>query len=814
MDKTIGKDRQMARNPAGLTQAEVQKRVAAGHVNVTVKKGQRTVGQIVRAHTLTYFNFINIALGVLIFTTGQYKNLLFLGVIIFNSLIGIAQELRVKQLVDKLTVITAAHCTVIRDAKKVVIPVDQIVTDDLVILKPGDQVVTDGSVYQSDGMEVNESMLTGESKPVHKKIGDSLMSGSFIVAGTGIQRVEKVGNECYAATIVEKSQTKHRASSEMQVTIGRIIKVVSVAIIPLGLLLYRSQLTASPNDSANAIVRTCSGVISMIPEGLVLLTSVSFIIGVGRLAMKQALVQEMESIEALARVTVLCTDKTGTITTGELQVEKILPLAAADNKRIGEIIAGINSAFTDTNATQDALIRYFGQGSAWGVRDKIPFSSARKFRAASFEGQGDFFLGAPEYMTKDQNILQTVDQYSEMGYRVLLLSKAPDGSIQNVLACENTDMSYDAVLQSVIPIAIVVISDIIKKDAADTFRYFADNHVAVKVISGDNPMTVSAVAIKAGVKDADKYVDASTLPTALPELQKVISKYTVFGRVKPEQKQLFIKAWQANKEVVGMVGDGVNDVLAIKDADCGIAMAAGSEAAKQASHIVLLNSNFASMQDIVKEGRTIIANIERVSSLYLTKTIYATLMCLIFILLKTDYPFTTLQIGLINVTAIGMPSFLLTFEQKEEAHISGFLHHVLHTAVPSALTMVSMMMLVQLMRFLFGWPSDIYATFSLMLGGLVGMLVVLQVLWPMNPYHRFIFIACISVFMLAIIFLPNFYDIHSIFMWWSFLLLPLGLITILLIALYARLARIFTSWFYAERERRKRMKVASVRKKR
>lgn len=779
----------------GLTSREVDERTAAGKVNVTVRKGQRTVGQIVRAHTLTYFNFINIVLGVLIFTTGQYKNLLFLGVIILNSLIGIVQELRVKQLIDKLTVITASKVTVIRNSADAVIPIDQIVVDDIVRLSVGDQIVTDGKVLKSEGLEINESMLTGESKPVHKKYGDPLLSGSFIVAGTGLEKVEKVGNECYAAQLVEKAQVKHRASSEMQVTIGRIIKVVSVAIIPLGFFLYRSQILASANDPANAIVRTCSGVLSMIPEGLVLLTSVSFIIGVGRLAMKKALVQEMESIEALARVTVLCTDKTGTITTGNLQVMETVPFAGMTEDQIKEIMSAMNGAFDDTNVTQDALVKYFGKSSAWMISDRIPFSSSRKYRAAAFGTQGSYVLGAPEFLVHDnQKLLDLIDNYSDQGYRVLLLGK-----------CSNISSADDSVT-GVSPLAAIVISDIIKTDAAETFRYFTDAKVAVKVISGDNPRTVSAVAVKAGVQDAEKYVDATTLPSTVPELQKVISKYTVFGRVKPEQKQLFVKAWQANGETVGMVGDGVNDVLAIKDADCGIAMANGSEAAKQAAHIVLLDSNFASMQDIVKEGRTIIANIERVSSLYLTKTIYATIMCLIFILLKTDYPFTTLQIGLINVTAIGIPSFLLTFEQKEEVYIGGFLQHVLRVAVPAAFTMVCMMMAVQLLRFLFGWDMYIYATFSIMLGGLVGMLVVLQVLWPMNAYHRFIFGACVGVFVLAILFLPHFYDMQPIWMWWSLLLIPLGLLTLWLIALFSKLANRFTDWFLMERERRKAAK--------
>lgn len=776
----------------GLTEAEVEQRISEGRVNVTAKKGQKTTKQIILSHTVTYFNILNILLGILIFMTGQYKNMLFLGVIVSNSLIGIVQELKVKSLIDKLTVITAAHVKALRDGVKKEIPVSEIVTDDVIDIAVGDQIVTDGIACGCVGLEVNESMLTGESKPVKKKNGDILMSGSFVTAGTAVMKVEKVGNECYAAQLVSKASSKKRATSEMQVTIGRIIKVVSVAIIPIGLLLYRSQHIASAGDQASAVVRTVSGVIGMIPEGLVLLTSVSFIIGVGRLATKQALVQEMEAIEALARVNVLCTDKTGTITTGHLEVADIIPFGNETVNGIKEIMAHLNGAFKDTNVTQEALDRYFGKKNDWQIRETIPFSSARKYKAAAFAGKGDFVIGAPEFLIPENaSVLHLIEKYSEQGYRVLLLGRSSSISAANDSRGVIT------------PFAAIVISDIIKEDARDVFKYFADAGVAVKVISGDNPVTVSAVAVKAGVKDADKYVDAATLPANPIALAQEISKYTVFGRVKPEQKQAFIKAWQANKKTVAMVGDGVNDVLAIKDADCGIAMAAGSEAAKQAAHIVLLNSDFSSMKDIVKEGKTIIANIERVSSLYLTKTIYSSILCIIFILIKTKYPWTTLQMGLINVCGIGMPSFLLTLEQQENVTAEGFLKHVLKVCMPAALTMVTSMMIVQLLNALFHWSTPIYSTFNLMLGGLVAMLVVAQVCWPLNNYRRFIFVTCIVVFMLGIILLPRFYDMQPIWMWWSLLLLPLGLLIMMMIYWYSRLTNKFMVWFYKQQASRK-----------
>ena len=762
----------------GLTADEVSDREAEGLINVTVRKGQKTVRQIVLSHTLTYFNLLNILLGILVATTGQWKNMLFLGIIVGNSAIGIFQELKVKSLIDNLTVITAARVTAIRDGSEEEMPVDNIVVDDVIKLGPGDQVVTDGRVFDCRGLEVNESMLTGESQAVKKRDGDQVLSGSFILAGTALQRVDKVGNDSYASQLVAKASHKKRASSEMQRTIGRIIKVVSVIIIPVGLLLYRSQMIANGGVFANAIIRTVSGIIGMIPEGLVLLTSVSFIIGVGRLANKKALVQEMPSIESLARANVICTDKTGTITTGELRVNEVLPMGRVTRDQVMDIMAHINSAFTDTNVTQDALNSAFGKSKGWDARGIIPFSSERKFRAVSFEGHGDYVLGAPEFIVpNNKTALNIVDTYSQQGYRVLLLGRSKG------IDTETGDKGI------VTPIAAIIISDVIKEDAKETFAYFAKSGVAIKVLSGDNPLTVSSVAQKAGIAGAEKYVDATKLPEDPTAFRQAVMKYSVFGRVKPEQKQAFIKAWQAAGMTVAMVGDGVNDVLAIKDADCGIAMASGSEAAKQAAHIVLMDSDFSSMKDIVKEGKTIIANIERVSSLYLTKTIYSCLLSVIFILLKTPYPFTTLQMGLINLCGIGMPSFLLTLEQQEDVTTSGFLKHVLQTALPAALTMVTSMLIVQILNAMFPWTTDIFSTFNLMLGGLVSMLVVASVCWPLAPYRKFVLAVSSVVFLGAVILLPNFYDMHSIFMWWSLLLLPLSILVAIMISVYSMLTQ-------------------------
>ncbi len=776
----------------GLTETEVAWRTQEGMINTQPKKGQKTVGQIIGSHTFTYFNLLNILLGILVMTTGQLKNVLFLGTAISNTFIGIIQELKVKKLIDQLNVITMTKVMALRGGSKCEVPVNEIVRDDIIYLNPGDQVTTDGSVYLCQGLEVNESMLTGESKPVKKTDGDPILSGSFISAGTAIMQVEKVGEECYATELVSKAARKKRAQSEMQRTIGRIIKVVSVALVPIGLLLFRSQYLAS-GDIDTAILRTVSGVIGMIPEGLVLLTSVSFIIGVGRLARKQALVQEMAAIESLARADILCTDKTGTITTGELKVEEIIEFGDMDRETVSEIIAHINGAFEDANATQTAVDNYFGKKTDWPVRETIPFSSARKYKAAGFTDIGDFVIGAPEFLIpKNKKALRLINKYSEQGYRVLLLGLS-DG-----ISAEKEKKGR------IEPLAAIVISDIIKEDAGEVFEYFAKAGVDIKVLSGDNPITVSTVARKAGVAGAENYADASELPTDPIAFAQEITKYSVFGRVKPEQKQAFVKAWQANGKTVAMVGDGVNDVLAIKDSDCGIAMAAGSEAAKQAAHIVLLDSDFSSMKDIVSEGKTIIANIERVSSLYLTKTIYSCILSFLFIFLKSTYPFTTLQMGLINLCAIGLPSFLLTLEKQENVASEGFLGHVLKVALPSALTMVTAILIVQFLNFIFPWDVSVFSTFNLMLGGLVALLVVAEVCHPLkgSKYRTFIVYLCVGTFLAAVLLLPNFYDMHSIFMWWSLLLIPLMILVMMMIYWYSRLTNKLIIRLKKEQERR------------
>ncbi len=751
----------------GLSSQEVQDRVAQGKVNVSGTSISRTKKEILRAHLCTFFNFLNIFLGALVLSTGQIKNLTFLGTIIMNSVIGIIQELRVKSLVDKLSVITASKARAIRDGEEVEIPIDQIVMDDLILLGSGDQVGADCTVLACEGVEVNESMITGESVAIKKKPGDDLFSGSYITAGTCSARVVHVGAENYATILASKAKHKKRATSEMQVAINRIVKLIGFIIIPVGILLFLSQRVIPGTTRSDAIVNTVAGVIGMIPEGLVLLTSVSFIVGVGRLVMKNALVQEIEAIESLARVNVLCLDKTGTITTGQLEVEETRPVGTLSEEEIGQILCEINAAFHDVNPTQQALLNRYPPAGSWTVKDIIPFSSSRKYRAVSFEEKGAWVLGAPEFILRrepDQNILDEAGSAAAEGYRVLLLAQAEAIS---------PETGETAGIKSQ---ALLLLNDCVREEAPSTFAYFKSQNVAIKVISGDNPATVSRIALKAGLEGADHYADAMMLPEDDKELQRMVKDITVFGRVTPEQKQRLVHAYQAEGSVVGMVGDGVNDVLALKDADCGIAMAAGSDAAKQVAHIVLLDSDFVHLKEIVQEGRMIISNIERVSALYLNKTIYSVLLSVIFILIGRQYPFVPIHLTLISTVSIGIPSFFLALEQTEAVTSTGFLKHVLRISLPGALTMVAGMLMIQLASDWLGFDSTITATYNLMIAELVSLMVLLRVCTPLNKMRRILCIAQTIAFAVCVIFWPGFFSIGGVFTWRMIFLFPMAII--------------------------------------
>ena len=703
----------------------------------------RSRWEIIASHTFTYFNFLNLVLAGLILLSGQYKNMLFMGIVITNALIGIVQELKVKKLIDALAVVTATKAKrVFGDVVKEV-AIGELQVGDVIKVTNGDQIPVDCETVLSQGLEVNESLLTGESLAVLKKSGDILYSGSSVVAGTATGRVIHVGEDNYATQLVKKAKTKRRATSEMQIAIKRIIKYVGYAILPIGVVLFGIQRHVAENTVSDSLVNTVAGVLGMIPEGLVLLTSISFILGVGRLAKKNALVQEMEAIEALARVDVLCLDKTGTITTGELSVERVLPLEEGQKEKVCRIMESISYAFEETNSTTEALRGYYKDKGKLEILDKVPFSSKRKYMGITVlenRTEKKYFLGAPEYLTDNEQVLRQAEGFAREGMRVLSLVEEKKKTL-----------------------ALIVLSDVIKTDAPETFRFFREKGVEIKILSGDNPLTVSVVGCHAGLEGAENYVDARRLPEDIEELRKEIKKYTVFGRVSPEKKQLIIKALEAEDKVTGMVGDGVNDVLALKDADCGIAMASGSDAAKQTAHIVLLDSDFASMKEIVNEGRTIISNIERVSTLYLTKTLYSIMLCVLFIIIGKSYPFIPIQLSLIGATAIGIPSFVLAWERHEDTIPRGFLRNVLRMSLPAAVILTAGLTFIAFMENFFHIGETATSTLNLLAGGVVSFGVLITVCIPMSRLRFALCVTVIGVFCGAFLLFPHFFGVVSVF---------------------------------------------------
>ncbi len=703
----------------------------------------RSRWEIIASHTFTYFNFLNLVLAGLILFSGQYKNMLFMGIVITNALIGIIQEIKVKKLVDALSVVTATKAKLVLGEEIREVPIESLKIGDRIRISIGDQIPVDCVTRESQGLEVNESLLTGESLAVLKKGGDMLYSGSTAAAGTATAEVIHVGEDNYATQLVKKAKTKRRATSEMQIAIKKIIKYVGYAILPIGTVLFVIQRQVAGNDISDSLVNTVAGVLGMIPEGLVLLTSISFILGVGRLAKKNALVQEMEAIEALARVDVLCLDKTGTITTGELRVEKVILAGETEEKDVYPVMESLSYAFEETNSTTEALRDYFRKTERLDIIDKIPFSSQRKYMGITVreaEGKNQYFLGAPEYLTEDRAALGQAEQFAAEGMRVLLLSDEKKK-----------------------PLAHIVLADVIKRDAPETFRFFREKGVNIKILSGDNPLTVSVVAGSAGLDGAERYVDARELPEEPELLRQEIDKYQVFGRVSPEKKQYIIKALEAEGNVTGMVGDGVNDVLALKDADCGIAMASGSDAAKQSAHIVLLDSDFSSMKEIVNEGRTIISNIERVSALYLTKTLYSIFLCVLFIIIGKTYPFIPIQLSLIGATSIGIPSFVLALERHEDTIPKGFLKNVLRISLPAAATLTGGLVVISFFCRLFHMSEVVVSTLNLLAGGFVSFAVLLVVCMPMSRMRFGLCVTVISLFCGAVLLFPHFFNVVSVF---------------------------------------------------
>jgi cation-transporting ATPase E len=652
----------------GLSAADVNQRTAAGAVNRVSTGPTRTVAEIVRANVFTVFNLLLSVLLVVVLFVAPPQDGLFGVVLISNALIGIIQELRAKRTLDRLALLSAPKAVTIRDDRRWEVPVDEVVLDDLLVVAPGDQIVVDGVIVQSSGLEIDESLLTGEADPIAKTIADEVLSGSFVSAGSGVYKARRVGADAYAARLADEAKKFTLVRSELRRGIDWILKIIAWLMLPMMALLVWSQVNA--NDEIKEAIRVAvAGMVAMIPQGLVLLTSVAFAVGVVRLGRQKVLVQELPAVEGLARVDVICFDKTGTLTEGRLTVDEVRLLR--DRKDVVQALGALAAAEESPNATMRAVADQFEEPIGWWRTETIPFSSTRKWSAASFGDFGSWVIGAPEMiLPNDREVGAAAGSAAEEGKRVLLLAHSP------------ARLSGDSLPLGLEGMALVLLSDVVRADAAATLHYFAEQGVATKVISGDHPETVAAIARAVGLPGADKVVDARNLPEDDASLIAMVEEATVFGRVTPHQKRAMIGALQARGHVVAMTGDGVNDVLALKDADIGIAMGSGSSAARAVSQLVLLDGSFDTLPSVVDEGRRVIANIERVANLFVTKTVYALLLAVLVVVFASPFPFVPRHLTLVGTLTIGAPGFFLALAPTSVRARPGFITRVLRFAVP------------------------------------------------------------------------------------------------------------------------------------
>lgn len=781
----------------GLTNEQVQERIAEGKVNFNENPNTRTYKQIVKENTLTFFNFLNAVLLVLVLFVGSYKNSMFVGIIIINTVIGIIQEIRAKKTIDKLAILTESKAVVLRDGKKWSISTEKLVLDDLIYLKTGEQIPADCRIIEGN-LEVNESLLTGEADNLGKGEGDELFSGSFVTAGEACCQIIHVGKDNYASQITSEAKEFKRHNSELRNSLNAILKVISIIIVPLGLLLFYKQFYIAGDSVKDSVVSTVAAVLGMIPEGLVLLTSVALTLGALTLAKKKTLVQELYCIETLARVDTLCLDKTGTITEGTMCVERVdvydpnwreselaetvleedtavlaedetleegvaekeiseknLPEVSEtekeSEKEIGRIMGNLMAVLKDQNATADALRKYFAVKKDMVPTNVIPFSSDRKYSGASFKEQGTYLMGAAQFLFPegDEALVEKCGQYAEQGFRVLVLAHSPNESVGTELP------------SGLVPEALLILTDVIRKEALDTLRFFDSQGVDLKVISGDDPVTVASIAKRAGLKNAEQYVDATTITTQ-EEMDEAVANYSVFGRVTPQQKKAMVLSLKKQGHTVAMTGDGVNDVLALKEADCSIAMAEGSDAAKNIANVVLLDSNFAAMPHIVNQGRRVVNNIRTAASMFLIKTIFSVLLSLITIFFGEAYPFEPIQMSLISACAVGIPTFLLAQENNYQKIDHTFLRHVFMNAFPAAVTITGCVFAVMVVC------QDVYHsnimlnTACVLVTGWNYMAALKTVYAPLNRYRKVIIYSMQCSFFLAAVVLQKLLALGSL----------------------------------------------------
>ena len=736
----------------GLSTNQVNERIDNNLVNYNDQPPTKTIKQIIKSNFFTYFNFINVVLGSAIILAGIYggqlidslKNCLFMGVIICNSVISIIQEVISKKTIDKLSILAEAKVIGVRDGKEVSLGIEEIVLDDVLKFRMGNQVVVDAVILEGSA-EVNESFLTGEVDPIPKVKGDTILSGSFIVSGSCYARVEHIGRDNYISKISSEAKYEKKVNSVIMTSFAKMLKVLSVIIVPVGALLLVNQLKVTNNDITASIFNTVGALIGMIPEGLLLLTSSVMAVSVVRLSKYKVLVQQLYCIETLARVDVICLDKTGTITEGAMELVEVVPEAGIARDKLDEVLANISYAFDNTNATMEAMQGYYKSKGIWTVNEKLEFSSSRKFSAVSFDGRGSYYIGAPEFVLKSdfRKYGEKVEQYSD--YRVLVIAFSRDE-----ISKRPNNLKV---------LGFILIQDRIRKEAPDTLKYFKEQGVRVKVISGDNFKTVCSIAKRAGLEDA-KGMDATLLTK--DNIDEMLEKYDIFGRVTPSQKKMIIESLQKKGHTVAMTGDGVNDVLALKKADCSIAMASGSDAAKNVSQLVLLDSNFASMPEVVAEGRRTINNVERSASLLLIKTIFTCILVVICIFMESEYFYMPIHLSLITSCTISIPSFVLALEPNRNRVKGKFMLKVVGKSVPAALTVVFNVVMIVLFREQFSLDHDLTSTLIVIMTGTTGFIYLYRLCKPFNWFRGLLFGFLITLFTYVVMFQSDFFDLSQV----------------------------------------------------
>ena len=731
----------------GLTSDQVQKRTEQNLVNVTSTKTSKSIWSIIAKNVFTFFNLTCVLVAICLTIVGAYSDMMFMVIVVVNTTIGIVQEIRAKKTMDKLSLTNSNFTKVIRDGEEQEIYKTEVVLDDLLVLNPGMQIACD-SIVVDGNVEVNESLLTGESQPVKKEKGSSLLGGSFISSGTCVAKVNKIGDDNYISELSQKAKKFKQAKSELLTSLRALIKIISIFMVPIAILMaynnYKYYLANPAKDYSllyMTITKTAGCIIAMIPAGMFLLTSVALAVSVVRLAKKRTLVQDLYCIEMLARTDVLCLDKTGTLTNGSMSVKDVVLLSKQTEKDVDKIVSSMVNAFHDANHTALALKSYFGK-PCYSADKSIPFSSERKFMGCKFRSVGAYKLGAYEFVMNKPSaeLKKLAENYSMNGYRVLLLAE-----------CDANFTSASAK-----PVALILLQDNIRKDAPKTIQWFKDNGVDIKIISGDNPITVSEVAKRVGVDNWDKYISLYGLSNT--EVMEAANKYSIFGRVSPEQKAILVKALKAQGKTVAMTGDGVNDILALKEADCSVAIAAGSDAARSVSQLVLLDSNFSSMPSVVAEGRRVVNNVQKSSSLFLMKTFFAICISVFVLCLNKTYPFSPIQFTLLELFVIGLPSFFLALQPNTNKIQGRFLVNIAKSTLPAGVCLVASTITMYIYQMFTGISTEVLVTLSSLALLVIGFMVLFKMCKPFNWFKTLMYFACLGLTITAVVVL---YDLFK-----------------------------------------------------